>query len=84
MTDDDERRYQNADELPETNRHVPEDGAVTQPVCPADRESHGVAEGMTRVDVVPALPRQHRPELGEAHGAEQREQPADDPHEKNG
>ncbi len=78
-----ERRQQDSHEFGEPDRHVAEHTAVGQPIGPADRESNRVAEGVSRVDVVPALFRQHRAELGEAHGADQRIQTADDPDEQH-
>ena len=66
-----EGRHQDRREFADRNRHVPEHRAVGDPVGPADRESHRVAERASRVHVVAARLGKHRPQLGQAHRAEQ-------------
>ena len=79
-----ERRHEQRHELAHADRHVSEDGAVGEPVGPADSESDRVAERAPRVHVVAACPREHGAELGQAHRSEQRVEAADDPHREDG
>ena len=77
------RRHQQRRELADRDRHVSKHRAVGDPIGPSDREAHRVAEGSSRIHVIPARLGQHRPQLGQADGAEQRIQAAHDPDREN-
>ena len=77
------RRQEQRRELAHRNRHIPKNRAVGDPVGPSDGEAHRVAEGFSRIHVISAGPGQHRPQFGQADGADERIQAARDPDREN-
>ena len=73
------RRPERREECHRRDRAVGERRDLVDPVAPADHEARAAAEGAARIDVKAAGVRQHRRELGDRYGAEQRVDAADDP-----